>query len=233
MNTLEYIPYNPGTSWGYPVNPSYPGYLLMLAKKQGKLIKHIRNEDSASCHEVMYKRAYRFKKQIQAANTIRIVVQPPPDKRKGIPEKIQSTLNKLEKKLKIKETVVTKLNDHIFLFEGNIKWFASSLTFSIWLSIIRNLIKYPADKDWKASLLQHSYFKQLKTIKQLNKCFNLLPKLFKKKFKTWHGYNKHIQLSDSGIQSLLSPATDPEIYNPNSIHRFILKNLWNKDVSKT
>src|SRR3990167_7828905 len=234
MNTLKYIPYKPlPNSFEYPVNPSHPSYFLMLAKKQGKSIKHIWNKDLISCHEVIYRGAFKFKKQIQAIDKVRIVVQPPPGKREGIPEKIQSTLNKLEKKLKIGKTVVTKLNDHIFLFEGDMTWFANSLTFSIWLSIIRNLIRYPEDKNWKASLLQHSYFKQLKTIEQLNRCFNLLPQLFKKKFKTWHGYNNNTQLSYSGIQIILRDRSNTDFYNSNSIHRFILKNLWNKDVSKT
>src|SRR3990167_527380 len=208
MNTLKYIPYNHPFG-SYEVDSNASEYLLMLAKKQGNTIKHITNEDLASCHEVMYKRAHKFKKQARAADKLRIVVQPPPGKREGIPEKIQSTLNKLEKTLKTEKTVVTRLNDHIFLFEGDKKWFANSLTFSIWLSIIRTLIKYPDDKNWKASLLQHSYFKQLKTTKRLNKCFNLLPKLFKKKFKTWHGYSNTNSLAHSGIQVLLRESRGP------------------------
>ena len=71
MNTLKYIPYTPFFWQTYVVNPSHPSYLLMLAKKQGNSIRHIRNEDLFSCHEVMYKRAYRFKKQIQAMDKIR------------------------------------------------------------------------------------------------------------------------------------------------------------------
>src|SRR3990167_3743971 len=109
MNTLKYIPYKPLTnSFSYPTTSSNPSYLLMIAKKQGETIKHIWNEDLISCHEIIYKRAFKFKTQIQAMDKIRVVVQPPPGKRDGIPAKIQSTLNKLEKELKIKQTVVTK-----------------------------------------------------------------------------------------------------------------------------
>lgn len=228
MNTLIYSHISSDTH--YPITSKTTGYWITIVKRKENTISHINKHDLTYCHDILFKRAIENKAKIEASEKLRIVVQPPKKKRVRVNKKIASTLNKLEQQLGIEQTIVTKLQPHIFLFEGDMKWFSNALAFSVWISIIRNVIKYPQDRDWKRSLLKRSYFERVESLENLNKFFDLLPKLFDTKFTMWRGDNN---FDAPGIHTFLCRNRIVVHTNPNSIHVWVLKKLWNIDVSET
>ena|SRR3990167_5593578 len=223
MTTLKYIYKNPEL---YHVTPGDQRYHVAIAQKEGDKITHIDGHDLTYCHEILNRKAIGNRNKIQTSDKLRIIVQPPPKKRARVIKKIKSRLNKLEKQLNIEQTLVTQLEPHIFLFEGDMKWFNNALTFSVWISIIRCVIKYSIHGSLNQLLLKHSYFRRLETPKRLNKFFSLLPKLFEAEFDFWNENN-----SSFGINYYLSLHCSQD--NSNKLRIWILKNLWNKNVSKT
>jgi hypothetical protein len=131
--------------------------------------------------------------------------------------------NPIEAKAGLELTTCQKLDGHWILLEADSKWTNNALAMSIWLQVMRGMIKSRRIRyrSWPKFLFENTYFSVLHDPKRLNRVWEKLPSLLAHPFKSWCGNPQGLWTSYCGVKMTLCNSS----YS-NQLAEWAWKNLW-------